>query len=190
MKKIHKKMIFLLVFLLIANGAVYTAFADHDDYKEKKRYQKRERRYLEHNGKHCLSILNNPTYTESCGDCHFPYQPGLLPSGSWDKILNSLEDHFGEDIELEPKFKKIIVKYLHANAANYSSSKISAKIMKCLGHQTPLRITEIPYIRKKHHEIQLDVFKRESIGSFSNCSACHKTAEKGIYDDDNVLIPR
>ncbi|MCG6880933.1 MAG: diheme cytochrome c [Deltaproteobacteria bacterium] len=61
--------------------------------------------------------------------------------------------------------------------------------MKSIGSQTPLRITEIPYIRREHHEMDAKVFARESIGSFSNCTACHKTAEKGIYDDDAVTIP-
>ena len=190
MNRIHKWIVFLLAFLLTANGVFYTAFADHDDHKKKNRYQKRERRHSEHNGKGKLTIANNPKYTENCGACHFAYQPGLLPSGSWDKILKSLTDHFGEDIDLDPESKKIIVEYLKANAANYSSAKLSAKIMRSLGHQTPLRIIQVPYIQRKHHEIQLNVFKRESIGSLSNCLACHTTAEKGIYDDDNVTIPR
>jgi len=34
------------------------------------------------------------------------------------------------------------------------------------------------------------VFKRESIGALANCMACHLTTEKGIYDDDNVKIPK
>ncbi|MDA3895761.1 MAG: hypothetical protein PF482_06415 [Desulfobacteraceae bacterium] len=35
-----------------------------------------------------------------------------------------------------------------------------------------------------------DVLKRKSIGSLSNCSACHTTAESGDYDHDNVEIPK
>ena len=53
-----------------------------------------------------------------------------------------------------------------------------------------MRITGIPYIREKHHEIPMNVLKRESIGSLSNCIACHTTAEKGIYEEDNVIIPK
>ena len=190
MNRIHKWIVFLLAFLLTANGILYTAFADHDDHKEKRRYQKRERKHSEHNGKGNLTIVNNPTYKENCGACHFAYQPELLPSGSWAKILAALADHFGEAIELDPESKKIIAEYLKANAADYSSTKLSTKIMKSIGTQTPQRITEIPCFQKKHHEISQDVIERESIGSLSNCSACHITAEKGIYDDDNVKIPK
>ena len=53
-----------------------------------------------------------------------------------------------------------------------------------------MRITDIPYIRREHHELDPAVFKRVSIGSLANCIACHITAEKGIYDDDNVKIPK
>ena len=53
-----------------------------------------------------------------------------------------------------------------------------------------MRITEVRYIKKEHHEIKASVYKRESIGSFSNCSACHRTAAKGSFEEDNVKIPR
>ncbi|MFZ0448216.1 MAG: diheme cytochrome c [Desulfatiglandaceae bacterium] len=188
--QIHKWILFLLTFLVTANGVFYPAFADHDDHKERRRYQKRERRHSEHNGKRNLAIVNNAMYMENCGACHFAYQPGLLPSGSWGKILNNLADHFGEDIDLDDESRKIIAEYLKANAADYSPAKLSAKIMKKIGNQTPLRITQIPYIQREHHELQPSVFKRKSIGSLSNCLACHTTAENGIYDDDNVTIPR
>ena len=93
-------------------------------------------------------------------------------------------------MELDPDSKKVIAEYLKANAAEHSSAKRAVKIMRSLGGRTPLRITEIPYIQEKHHEIHPDVFKQESIGSLSNCSACHTTAEKGVYEDDNVRFPR
>jgi hypothetical protein len=70
------------------------------------------------------------------------------------------------------------------------ASKSIRQIMRSLGNQVPLRITDIAYIRKKHHEISPNVLKRESIGSLSNCFACHTTAENGIYEDDNVNIPK
>ena len=105
------------------------------------------------------------------------------------KILSGLLNHFGESIDLEPESAKTILTYLKDNSANYSSGRLSTKIMKSLGNQEPLKITEVPYIRRKHHEIRRNVLDRESIGSLSNCTACHIEAEKGIYDDGNVTIP-
>jgi hypothetical protein len=208
-----KWIIFLVALLVMINGAFYTVLADHDGYKGKRwyqkifdwdddddddhergkkrrRYQERHQNHKEHHDEDYLSPVNNATYEENCGSCHFAYQPGLLPSGSWNKILSGLEDHFGETVELDSDVKRIIKDYLSVNASERSSSKRARKIMECLGSETPLRITEIPYIQKKHHEISLDILKRESIGSLSNCSACHTTAVSGIYDDDDVVIPK
>ncbi|MFC1883840.1 diheme cytochrome c [Thermodesulfobacteriota bacterium] len=190
MTRFCKGMLFLFALFITVNGFIYLAFADHDAKKERRKYQKRERRHSGHSGEKNLPIVENPTYRENCAACHFAYQPQLLPSGSWSKILTDLSDHFGETLDLDPESQKIIAEYLKANAADCSSSKLSTRFLRSLGGQTPKRITDIPCIRKYHHEISQDVIKREPIGSLSNCVACHKNAEKGVYDDDDVKIPK
>mgnify|MGYP001300008398 CR=1 FL=1 len=190
MNAIKKCIIFGVALLLMANGVFYTALADHNDHKETRRYQKRNRNHSEHDAKRYLAPANNPIYIEECGACHSPYQPELLPSGSWKKITAVLDDHFGEELEINPESENVISGYLIANSAEKSSAKIAVKIMESLGDRTPIRSTEIPYIQKNHHEISQDVIKRKSIGSLSNCLACHTTAEKGVYSDDNVKIPK
>ena len=173
---------------------VLDAFADDDNYKKRHRYrggsQKVDDDSDDHDRPEYLKPVTNLVYKETCGECHFAYQPEMLPSASWLRILAQLDDHFGEEIEAEPNTIKNISDYLGANGAENSSAKTSVKIMRSLGNQVPMRITDIPYIRKKHHELNPSVFKRESIGSLANCTACHTTAEKGIYDDDDVKIPR
>ncbi len=188
MNKIRKIHIILATLLLFVNGVAYTG--DHDEHKEKRRHQEKHRHHSDHYENKYLSPVNNVAYKENCGSCHFAYQPELLPSGSWKRILTSLEDHFGEAVEVDSEEKKFIAEYLQKNAAERSSAKRAVKIIKCLGSDLPMRITQIPYIQKKHHDISPEVFKRKAIGSLSNCSTCHTTAEKGIYDDDNVVIPR
>ena len=190
MSKFFKGIVFLFALLITVNGFLYFAFADHDGHKKGRSYQKRERRHSEHNGEKNLPLVTNSTYKENCGACHFAYQPQLLPSDSWSKILRECSDHFGETFDLDPEPKKIIGEYLKANAADFSSSKLSARFLRSLGGENPKRITDIPCIRRYHHEIGQDVLKREAIGSLSNCVACHTTAEKGIYDDDDVKIPK
>jgi mono/diheme cytochrome c family protein len=189
MRTATKFMTLLVAALVIGNMAIFESLADHDEHQKRMRHQKRARNYEEHNDKQDLTPVNNATYKEECGACHFTYQPGLLPSGSWNRILSELHDHFGEAIDLNSDSKKVIAEYLKENAADRSSGKLSRKIMKSLGSLTPKRITEVPYIVKEHHEIGSDVFRRKTIGSFSTCSACHKAAEEGIYDDDYVSIP-
>jgi hypothetical protein len=161
-----------------------------DDDKGRHRERKRERHRGDDHYERRLKQVNNPTYKEACGACHFVYQPELLPSGSWVKILANLEDHFGQTVELDDDSKRIISDYLKSNGAENSSAKRAVKIVRSIGNQYPVRITDIPYIKEKHGKIPSDVLKRNSIGSLSNCPACHKTAESGIYDDDNVFIPQ
>ncbi|MHC1741651.1 MAG: diheme cytochrome c [Syntrophobacteraceae bacterium] len=137
-----------------------------------------------------MNPVTNTVYKEQCGACHFAYQPELLPSGSWRKILGKLDDHFGEVLPLAPEMVDEIARYLEANAAERSSAKRAAKIYNSLKGATPLRITEVPYIVHKHREISKDVIRRAPIGSLSNCIACHRTAANGDYDDDAVSIPK
>ena len=205
-----KKGIILLVALsMMANGVFCAALADHGEHRGKRWYQKifdwdddddndeddhhiDNRRGSKHSSKRYLNPVSNPTYKEECGACHLAYQPELLPSGSWEKIVAGLSDHFGEEIALDQESKKIIAEYLKANSAEYSSAKRAVKIMRSLRGQSPMRITDVPYIRHKHEDddIPADAFTRKSVGSMSNCIACHTTAENGIYDDDHVVIPR
>ncbi len=204
MNSILRSIVLVMVFVLLTPVTSYHVLADDDKHEKRHRHENTfdrddddndddhhsGRKGSKHDTESYLSAVDNAAYKEACGACHFSYQPELLPSGSWEKILAGLEDHFGEAVELAPESKKTIAEYLKANAAEHSSAKRAVKIIRSLGSRTPLRITEIPYIQEKHHEVSPDVLKRKSIGSLSNCSACHTTAGKGIYDDDNVVIPR
>jgi hypothetical protein len=206
----NKTTIFIiwLVFFAFVSVPSFLAYAD-DDHREKRWYHKildwddhdddnkgkhRKRKRDRHrNGDHrnkYIKPVNNSVYKEECGACHFAYQPELLPGASWMNILTNSGEHFGESIELDDDSKKVISYYLKSNSAEYSSAKRAVKIMRSLRNRVPNRITDIPYIIEKHHEINPEVLNRKSIGSLSNCIACHKTAEEGIYEDDNVKIPK
>ena len=143
-----------------------------------------------HESKNRLNPVTNQTYREACGACHLAYQPGLLPSGSWAILLSNLKSHFGETVDIDAASNESIAKYLTDNSADHSEAKQSRKIMRSLKGETPSRITEIQYIRRKHRDIPSEVFGRKSIGSFSNCLACHRTADEGVYDDDDTVIPK
>jgi len=114
----------------------------------------------------------------------------LLQSASWLKILNQLDDHFGEEIEADLDTMKTISDYLKTNKAENSSSKRLKRIMKNLDNQVPISIINIPYIRREQHELDPALFKGQAIGSMAKCAACYITAEKRIYDDDDVKIPK
>jgi len=190
---INQLLVLISVFLLFFLPFPF-AFADDSDHEKNRKGYNRifdddDDDHEEHESKY-LAPVTNEVFRQECGACHFAYQPGLLPAGSWEKILSNLPSHFDGEVSLDQETKKIISEYLRSNAAEHSSAKRSRKIIRSLNGQTPLRITETPYIREKHHELDSSIFSRQSIGSRSNCIACHPTAEQGNYDDDFVKIPK
>ncbi len=140
-----------------------------------------------------ITPVSNKTYQDECGSCHFAYPPGLLPSKSWEKLLTAqaLPDHFGENAELDADTLKEIREYALANAADKSDRKRSRKIALATENiDAPLRITEVRYIKRKHHEIPEKMIKgNKDVKSLSYCDACHTQAKKGVFDADTVRIP-
>jgi hypothetical protein len=137
--------------------------------------------------------VTNKAYQEECGSCHFAYPPGLLPGKSWEKLLNdkALSDHFGENASLDKDTLKVIYDYAVENAADKSYYKRSRKIAKATEDgEAPLRITEVRYIKRKHHDIPEKMIKgNKDVKSQSYCNACHTKADKGIFDSETVDIP-
>jgi len=187
--RLKSVLFFVLILATLAVSGFHATIAsgDRDDQGHRNRYRERHRH--DDRGSSNLKAVVNPVYKENCGACHFAYQPELLPSGSWRKILNRLDAHFGESFELDEETKRVILDYLQTNAAEHSTAKPAVRIMRSLGPQVPTRITEIPLFKEKHHDISEATVKRQSIGSLSNCKACHTRADEGVYDDALVIIP-
>lgn len=137
-----------------------------------------------------VAAVENKLYEDECGACHFAYQPGLLPERSWRKLMQGLDDHFGDNAELDVDVYNELLDYITQNAADHSKHKRSVKVMRTLkNNAVPLRISEIPYIQHEHDEIPLRAFKLNSGLRLSRCPACHKKAAQGSYDEDEINIP-
>ena len=138
-----------------------------------------------------VAPVKNDLYIKECGSCHFPYQAGLLPSSSWNKIMANLNNHFNSDASLDDKTFQILSKYLNENSAEKSLDyKRSYKIMASLReNQIPDSISTTPYIIQKHREIRKDLITQKEVKGLFNCIACHTTADKGIYGERDIKIP-
>ncbi len=138
-----------------------------------------------------VAPVNNEPYAKECGSCHFAYQPGLLPARSWKKIMNTLENHFGDNAELDAETQKALTAYLVANSADTSSFKASGKILNSIKEgDTPLAISKTPYFVRKHREVPERMVKgNDQVKSFAHCAKCHTAADKGSYDEHGVVIP-
>jgi len=113
---------------------------------------------------------------EECGACHLAFQPAFLPKASWKKMMNDLENHFGEDASLDNDSAKAIEAYLVANSR--TGKNVNA-------NNPPLRITELRWFKHEHSEREAkNMMKKLKVKSFVECAACHRGADKGLYDDD------
>lgn len=138
-----------------------------------------------------MPVVTNAKWKTECGSCHMVYHPGLLPERSWNKVMAGLDKHFGENASLDAATHDEIAKFLAANSADKQSNRRSSRINQSIpANATPIRISETRYFTSKHDEVSANTFKRKSIGSASNCIACHKGAEKGDFSESQVKIPR
>lgn len=136
-------------------------------------------------------VMPNDVWEAECAtSCHNGFNPTLLPAGSWRRVMAGLDDHFGDNVSLEPEINKEILDYMVAASAERSATEASKKLLYSIdAGLPPLRITEISYWKKKHSGIDPKVFEMKSVVSRSNCVACHPGSDKGSFEDRDIRIP-
>lgn len=155
---------------------------DHDEDRERREPV---------GGSAYLSDPGYALYKTECGGCHMAYPPSMLPAASWQRIMGSLADHFGDNAELDTATADRITGYLAGNSAGKASGEYDARSWHATrGLTPPLRITETDYFRGQHHEIPAKmVTGNPDVGSFSRCEACHRDADRVGFDEHGVRIP-
>jgi mono/diheme cytochrome c family protein len=122
-------------------------------------------------------------YKAECAACHTPYQPGMLPAASWRRIMTGLSKHYGTDASLDAASLREIGNWLEAHAGTH----------RRVSEEPPQdRITQSAWFLRKHNprEVAPEVWKRTSVGSASNCVACHANAATGNFSERDIKIPR
>ena len=126
--------------------------------------------------------VKNEIVLKECGACHMAFQPAFLPARSWNRILDGLADHFGEDASLAADKVEIIRAYLTANSGDVVMQGRARKYMQWVAPGgAPQRITENPDFLRKHPFAD-SVWQDPKVVTKSNCAACHSGAERGRYE--------
>lgn len=128
--------------------------------------------------------IAEPLVAQECGACHMAFPPQFLPQRSWQKIMDTLPDHFGEDAGLAESERQAILGYLLANSADAPGAGRSRVLRGVPADATPLRITELPWWVREHDEVRASRWTSPDVGSKANCTACHSVAAQGVYEDD------
>jgi hypothetical protein len=125
-------------------------------------------------------------YRDECGSCHMAYPAMFLPAEGWQKIMGQLDDHFGENAELDEDTRKSIENFLVSSSRSIGYRKMSIYN----DGNIPIRITELPGFKAEHREIPARFIQgNDKVGSLSQCDTCHRGAEQGYFDEDSVSIP-
>ena len=137
------------------------------------------------------AMSTNPVYQNECGSCHMAYPPGLLPENAWRKLMSGLDNHFGDNAELDATSRQAITAFLVNNSADQSNTGRSKRFAASgKGDAIPLRISALPYFKREHREIPARlVTGNKDVLSFSNCNACHKKAAQGSFRERDIHIP-
>ena len=125
----------------------------------------------------------SPKYQQECAACHLAYPPGMLPAASWQRIMATLDKHYGTDASLDEASTHEIAAWLKAHAGTY----------KRVSEAPPQnRITQSNWFLQKHRpgEVPVDAWKRAAVGSAANCAACHRSAAQGSFNEREIKIPK
>ena len=129
----------------------------------------------------------NQDYIEECGACHLAYAPDLLPVESWQQIMLGLEDHFGDNAELDQETSDILQTYLETHGLSRGRASKMSRLLRGVPSPPPMRITELPAFLNMHYSVpqQLGVTDLKE-GYLSPCADCHRQAAEGNYDAERL----
>lgn len=133
-----------------------------------------------------VAPVTDPAVQQECGSCHMVFPPQFLPQRSWRRLMETLEDHFGDNASLGEEPRQAILTYLLAHAADGpQTGRQGRKFTQGLSPgQTPLRITETPRWQREHRKVPSARWTSPEVKSKANCLACHPRAAQGLYEDE------
>lgn len=94
--------------------------------------------------------------------------------------MKDLPHHFGTDASLDAAQVEQIGTWLVQNADRRHAGAAAPQD----------RITLTRWFVREHREVPRAAWKRASVGSASNCAACHAGANQGDFDEHSIRIPR
>lgn len=121
------------------------------------------------------------SFKTECASCHLAFPPALLSAGDWQKVMASLDKHYGDNASLDEKTRGQIEDFLVRNAG--SRWRIG------FGAGDPPRLTTTSRFQRKHDEIPPTTWKDKRVGSPANCVACHPKAEAGGFSEHDITMP-
>jgi Dihaem cytochrome c len=132
-----------------------------------------------------LPPIQHAATVKECGACHMVYAPQLLPQRSWEALMGSLDQHFGENAKLTDDMRIDILAYLAANASDSPDSKFGFNLNAGVKPDAvPARVTEMPWWIRRHGEVNTANLAKTKIKTAGNCIGCHIGSDKTmVYNE-------
>jgi len=134
-----------------------------------------------HAGEHRYDNAN-AVYRAECGSCHVAYPPELLSAPSWNRVLTTLDKHYGTDASVDAGALKSIREFVVPRAGDKRRTEPAATA------DTP-RITTSAWFVKEHGKVT-QRWTDPKIKSAANCGACHSQAAQGDFSESTLRVPR
>ena len=119
------------------------------------------------------------TWQQECGSCHLAFPPSMLTADNWRRMMAGLDKHFGANASLDEITAAKITAFLERNASTRGERNASST----------LRITDTRWFVREHDEVSPAIWRDPKIRSAANCAACHRGADRGLYNEHDIVIP-
>ncbi|WP_051938319.1 hypothetical protein [Ghiorsea bivora] len=130
-------------------------------------------------------------YAQACASCHMLYAPSMLPARSWKQMMLELDNHFGDNAELESSVREEVSAYLQRNAADKVENIYAQPMLNLLkDDETPQRISDTAYFKLVHDIVRPEMVSgNPDVKSVARCEICHYEAMDGRFSRFSVRIP-
>jgi len=116
------------------------------------------------------------------------YPPNVLQNSA--RWLSQPDNHFGMDNSKLPAGDLVeIAGFLATHPAEAWDTEAGVRF-RTASPSEPRRITATPAWQSLHVRVPISWFARGSVGSKSNCSACHTDAASGRFADTKIAVPK
>jgi len=166
--------------IVLSMVTLYSVASNQDTFLTKSLFERRDFK------------AENELFYEKCSKCHKIYPPFMLPQDSWVRLMEGLDNHFGEPIterNITKSEQSTIKAYLLNHSAEHSTHKLAFKTLESLGEMRPISMSKVPYWRETHQGIDKSIYKSLHVKAASNCFACHEDFEYGILENRRIHIP-
>ena len=129
-------------------------------------------KFGQNHGNFAVNAQANANWKAECGSCHIAFEPGLLPTESWRKIMGGLDKHFGADATVTAQVNEEITAFLADNSNNRWAEPTA-----------PLRITETDWFKRRHSARRafLSASQDPAVKNPANCEVCHSQMEHSHF---------